>query len=128
MYTDSKPPEVTALNEAEARKVKNIRKQAAALKKRKQGSPLMRFVIMVTGAVFVFYCLCSIVITQAEIAEKKQELDVLAEKAERLEEENAEYLSILSEEDERAFMERYAIEVLGYAYPSERRFYDTAGK
>lgn len=116
------------MNEAEMHKAKKIKKKAAAIKKRnKSGSPIMKLVVTVTGFVFVVYCAASICVTQAEIAEKKQELDVLAEKAEKLEEENAEYQSILSEDDERAFMERYAVEVLGYAYPNERRFYDTAG-
>ncbi len=118
------------MKNTEARKtltLKQKKKAYAAVKKKKQGSPLMRFVITVTGVVFVLYCIVSIIVTQAEIAEKKQELYVLAEKAEKLEEKNAELESILSEEDERAFMERYAIEVLGYAYPNERRFYDTAG-
>lgn len=122
------------MNEANARKAEKIKKNARAMRKKqlrrnsKQTSPLMRLVITVTSFVFVMYCVTSIIITQAEIAEKKQELDVLAEKAEKLEEENEEYLSILSEEDERAFMERYAVDVLGYAYPNERRFYDTAGQ
>ena len=122
------------MNEAEIRKAEKIKKNAQAVRKKrlsnqkKQAGPLMRLVITVTSFVFVMYCITSIVMTQAEIAEKRQELDVLAEKAEKLEEQNAEYLSILSEEDERAFMERYAVEVLGYAYPNERRFYDTAGQ
>lgn len=115
------------MNEAEASRAKRLKKTAKALKKKKQGSPLMKFVVTITGVVFVLYCAVSIIITQAEIAEKKQELAALEEKKQKLEEENAEYLSILSEEDERAFMERYAVEVLGYAYPNERRFYDTAG-
>lgn len=29
------------------------------------------------------------------------------------------------EDDERTYMERIAMEKLGYAYPDERRFYDT---
>lgn len=126
--------EVTEVNKAEIRKAEKIKKNAQAVRKKrlsnqkKQTGPLMRFVITATSFVFVMYCITSIIMTQAEIAEKKQELDVLAEKAEKLEEQNAEYLSILSEEDERAFMERYAVEVLGYAYPNERRFYDTAGQ
>ena len=125
---------MTEVNKAEIRKAEKIKKNAQAVRKKrlsnqkKQTGPLMRFVITATSFVFVMYCITSIIMTQAEIAEKKQELDVLAEKAEKLEEQNAEYLSILSEEDERAFMERYAVEVLGYAYPNERRFYDTAGQ
>ncbi len=103
------------------------RKSGYTLKKKKQTNPLMRLIVTMTSFVFVVYCIANIVLTQAEIAEKKQELDVLIEEAELLEDANDEYLSILSEEDERAFMERYAVESLGYAYPNERRFYDTTG-
>ena len=60
-----------------------------------------------------------------EYNEKEAELEELKLIAEQLEAENAEYESILSEEDERTYMERIAIEKLGYAYPDERRFYDT---
>ena len=91
-------------------------------------SPVMSLIVAVAGFAFVMYCVSSIVLTQAEIAEKRAELAVLAEKAEKLEAENDEYQSMLSEEDEAAFMERYAVEVLGYAYPNEIRFYDTTGK
>ena len=51
--------------------------------------------------------------------------DTLEEEKEALTAENASYASILGEDDERAYMERIAIELYGYAYPSERRFYDT---
>ena len=111
------------MNEAEMLRKKNKK----LLKPRKNKHPLLKLFGTISGFAFVLYCISSIVLTQAEIAEKKQELAVLAEKAERLEAENDEYQSILSEEDERAFMERYAIDVLGYAYPNERRFYDTTG-
>ncbi len=115
------------LNEADVRNNKKNKNNGYVPKKQKRTNPLMKLVVTVTGFVFVVYCLTSIVLTQAEIAEKRQELDVLVEKAEKLEDENEEYQSMLSEEDERTFMERYAVEVLGYAYPNERRFYDTAG-
>ena len=111
------------MNEAEMLRKKNKK----LLKPRKNNHPLLKLFGTISGFAFVLYCISSIVLTQAEIADKKQELAVLAEKAERLEAENDEYQSILSEEDERAFMERYAIDVLGYAYPNERRFYDTTG-
>ena len=88
----------------------------------------MKLIVGIAGIAFVLYCVSSIVLTQAEIAEKKQELAVLSEKSEKLEQDNDEYQSILSEEDEAVFMERYAVDVLGYAYPNERRFYDTAGQ
>lgn len=113
------------MNEAKARKSKNNTKSGYTLKKQNQSNPFMKFIITVTGAVLVVGCIAEIIETQAEIAEKRHELDALVQEAELLEDINDEYQSILSEEDERAFMERYAIEVLDYAYPNERRFYDT---
>ena len=114
------------MNEAEVMKARKGKKNVL-IKPKKKKHPVLNALVTVSGAAFIMYCLSSIVITQAEISEKKQELAVLTEKAEKLEDENDEYRSILSEEDEREFMERYAIEVLGYAYPNERRFYDTTG-
>ena len=115
------------MNETNVRNSKNNKKSGYTLNKKKQSSPFMRFIITITAMVFVIACIAEIIGTQAEISEKKQELDALVKEAELLEDANDEYQSILSEDDERAFMERYAIEVLGYAYPNERRFYDTTG-
>lgn len=112
------------MNEAGMVKAKKNKK---LVKPKRSNHPLLKLFGAFSGLAFVLYCVASIVLTQAEIADKKQELAVLVEKAERLEAENDEYQSILSEEDEKAFMERYAIDVLGYAYPNERRFYDTTG-
>lgn len=70
-------------------------------------------------------CIVSIISDKIEYSEKEKELQVLIDRAAELEAENASYESILSEEDERTYMERIATEKLGYAYPDERRFYDT---
>lgn len=99
----------------------------SSLKKKKKRNPLANLGVAVTVTVFVVACVFEIISTQAEIAEKKQELNALIAQAEALEDANDEYQSMLSEDDERAFMERYAVEMLGYAYPNERRFYDTTG-
>ena len=104
--------------------LKNKNSGSSLVKKKKQ-NPLTKLGIAVTATVFVCACVFEIIVTQAEIAEKKQELAALVKEAELLEDANDEYLSMLSEKDERAFMERYAVEMLGYAYPNERRFYDT---
>lgn len=114
------------LNKKETYNLKS-NNSGSSLKKKKRRSPIMSLGIMVTAFVFVAACVFEIISTQAEIAEKKQELNVLIEEAELLEDANDEYQSILSEDDERAFMERYAVEMLDYAYPNERRFYDTTG-
>ena len=92
------------MNEAEARS-KRL-KQAKKAMKKKNSHPLMRLFAAAAGLALVLSCIGVIIFTQAEIAEKKQELAALVEKAERLEESKDEYESMLSEEDESAFMER----------------------
>ncbi|MCI5945362.1 MAG: hypothetical protein MRZ39_00450 [Oscillospiraceae bacterium] len=105
--------------------VKQKEKQQRSEDRKKNGGPFMRSLASLAGAAVIVYSVCSFVATQADIAEKKKKLSQLEEKAAQLEAENDEYASILAEDDERAYMEKIAIEVLGFAYPNERRFYDT---
>lgn len=51
---------------------------------------------------------------------------MLQEKADELEAQNEEYQRILSSDDVNAYMEMQAIDNMNYAYPNERRFYDTS--
>lgn len=94
-------------------------------KKYRQGSGLLGKAGVVLLALLIMACGISVFSDMLEYNEKEAELEELKLIAEQLEAENAEYESILSEEDERTYMERIAIEKLGYAYPDERRFYDT---
>jgi len=96
---------------------------AARKSKKNKGNPVINFLAKLAAIAFIALCLFSIVGTYSEMAGKRTELDALAEKAAHLELENEEYRNILSEDDERAFMERVAKD-LGYAYPNERRFID----
>lgn len=96
------------------------------LKRKNKRGPVISSLVTLASIAFIIYCVCSYVLTQVGIADKKNELTLLNEKAFALEEENDEYQRILAEEDERTYMERIAIDTLGYAYPNERRFYDTA--
>lgn len=105
--------------------VKQKEKQVKSENRKKNGGPFMKGLASLAGAAVLVYSVCSFVATQADIAEKKKKLEQLEEKAALLEAENDEYASILAEDDERAYMEKIAIEVLGFAYPNERRFYDT---
>jgi cell division protein FtsB len=86
-----------------------------------------KLLIFLAGTALVMYCLWKFISAQADLEEKRQELFILQQKAEALTEENAEYESILSETDERTYIERIAVEVLGFAYPNERRYYDSKG-
>ncbi len=107
------------------RAYKDKQKKANRIKKNKTSSPLLNFFMLISSAVFIIYCIYSIIDTNVEIAEKKNELNELNDKILLLELENEEYESILYEDDDRKYKEFIAIENLGYAYPNERRFYDT---
>ncbi|MBQ5330641.1 MAG: hypothetical protein J6F31_05260 [Oscillospiraceae bacterium] len=110
---------------------KQYRKASAEIKRqyrrkmRKQRPLLTRVGLPVVLTILVAACGVSIIKNKVELEHKKQELAAIEEQAALLEAENASYQSILDEEDERRYMERIATERLGYAYPDERRFYDT---
>ena len=94
-------------------------------KQKKRNGPVMKLIIGMASAAALSYCAYSIITDRADIVQKQAVLDGLYQEAEELRAENTSYESIINEDDERAYMERIAIDVLGYAYPSERRFYDT---
>jgi cell division protein FtsB len=71
---------------------------------------------------------CAVIIfsTEKDCSEKEQELDDLQTKIESFEAENSELQRVLESDDMSAYMEKIAVEEKGYAYPDERRFYDTS--
>ena len=54
-----------------------------------------------------------------------EQITVLQNKIDVFETENAELQRVLDSDDKDAYMEKVALEERGYAYPDERRFYDT---
>ena len=114
-----------AQNERRERRAARAALKKAYNKKYRQGSGLLGKAGIVVSLLLIIACGDSIFSDMLEYNEKEAELEELKLVAAQLEAENAEYESILNEEDERTYMERIAIEKLGYAYPEERRFYDT---
>ncbi|MCC8042072.1 MAG: hypothetical protein LIO69_00860 [Oscillospiraceae bacterium] len=102
---------------------RKLKREYKRKKRRERGS--FHFIANLVMVLIVGAGLVSVISDRIEYNERKQELEELEEQALALEAENATYESILNEEDERTYMERIAIEELGYAYPDERRFYDT---
>ncbi len=93
-------------------------------KKRRGTSPIHYTIGFITVIAVLFGCGVKIAKNEATVYQKKQELLEIQEQIADLEADNAVYQSILNDEDERTYMERIAIERLGYAYPGERRFCD----
>ena len=56
----------------------------------------------------------------------QKELNSIVNKTEEVEAENVELQRILEDDDMNAYMKKLAIEDMNYAYPDERRYYDTS--
>ena len=85
-----------------------------------------RFVKLLTifaVAALVVYSGVIIISQQAQIAQLRKESDAINKKITAAKQLNDEYTRLLSSDDEAEYMEKIAIEKLGYAYPNERRFY-----
>lgn len=67
-----------------------------------------------------------VISTDTDCNEKKKEQSAIQAKIDEYEAENADLRNMLESDDLSEYMERVAIEERGYAYPDERRFYDTS--
>jgi len=85
-----------------------------------------RMLINVALTMIVIFCCVSIVKMQNNIVEKKQELAELEESIEVIAAENDELARLIQSDDIGKYMEKIAVESGGYAYPDERRYYDTS--
>lgn len=80
----------------------------------------------IAGIALVMSCVIVLVILQTDCAEKEADLVKVNEKISVLEGENEEIKRVLDNTDISSYMEQVALEEQGYAYPDERRFYDTS--
>lgn len=84
---------------------------------------IARAISLVAVLCLIVYAVFTVISQQAEIAELKKQGDELQMRITEQEQRNDEYNRLLSAGDEAEYMERIAVEQLGYAYPNERRFY-----
>jgi cell division protein FtsB len=96
-----------------------------AVKKNKRSVPLA-LLGFIAALFLIIYCLAEFINLQAQIEEQQSALADLQNQKFELELDNAELEGILNETDERLYIEKVAIEN-GYAYPNERRYYDSKG-
>lgn len=82
--------------------------------------------VKLAAGALIIGCAALIITTEKDCAEKQQELVAIEAKIEAYEAENMELQRTLDSDDISAYMEKVAIEERGYAYPDERRFYDTS--
>ncbi|HAM69013.1 MAG TPA: hypothetical protein DCP68_05320 [Ruminococcus sp.] len=78
------------------------------------------------AVILIIACIISFVSTQASLNEKRQQKSDLEAAIQQARDENAELEKFVGTDDLDGYMEKAAIEDLNYAYPNERRFYDTS--
>lgn len=71
---------------------------------------------------------CGIILysTEKDCSEKETQILKIQEKIDEINIKNEEIQRTLDSDDLSAYMERVALEEHSYAYPDERRFYDTS--
>ena len=83
-------------------------------------------VFRLVAVILLIACVISFVSTQATLNQKRQEKAELESAIEQARDEYMELEKFADTDDLEGYMEKAAIEDLNYAYPTERRFYDTS--
>lgn len=94
--------------------------------KNKKGGLFNRALVKLVTAALIIGCAALIITTEKECADKEKELVAIQAKIDSYEAENMDLQRVLESDDMSDYMEKVAIEERGYAYPDERRFYDTS--
>ena len=80
----------------------------------------------IVGVALVAACVISFVSTQVTLMEKRQEAAELEQAIEQAKEEQSKLQKFADAENIEEYLEKAAIEDHNYAYPNERRFFDTS--
>lgn len=88
----------------------------------KKKAKIFRPLVFIIILLFCVFAAADIISQQNEIEQLRQETEMLGTKIEQSKQENDEYEAMLGA-DEDEFIERVAVEELGYSYPNERRYY-----
>ena len=97
-----------------------------AVKAKKQRKSLVALLKGLAILCLIIYGVARFITQQAELSEAKNKIAKKEIKLAETQQQFDEYSRLLNMTDEEGYMERIAIELLGYAYPNERRFYDTS--
>ena len=98
---------------------------SAKKKTRKRKGLFNRGLVRLAAVAVIIGCTVLLITTEKDCREKEEQITAIQNKIDSYETENAELQRVLDSEDKGAYMEKVALEERGYAYPDERRFYDT---
>ena len=95
-------------------------------KQRKRTKNRRSFLLTLALIALIGYFCISLVSLQFQIYNKQQELNAVQTQYSQELKKNKELKERASEDDQNAYMERVARNVLGYAYPGESVYYDVS--
>lgn len=97
------------------------------LKKQKSKRALFNGVLLkLVSFAAIIGCAVLFFATESDCREKEREMAAIQAQIDACKMENEELSRTLNGDDLSAYIERIALEEQGYAYPDERRFYDTS--
>lgn len=82
--------------------------------------------VKVTATTMIIVCTVLLITTEQDCTRKEHELADIQSKIDEYNIQNEDLQRTLDSDDMSAYMEKVALEERGYAYPDERRFYDTS--
>lgn len=82
--------------------------------------------VKITATAMIIVCAALLVTTEQDCNKKERELAHIQAKIDEYSIENEDLKRTLDSDDLSAYMEKVALEEYHYAYPDERRFYDTS--
>ena len=94
------------------------------MEKTKKKTRSSSFILTLAIIAIIGYFVISLISLQMQKAEKEQQLAQAQTTLEQKKEKNDELKSLLDEEDDSAYIEKVARDVLGYVLPGERVYYD----
>lgn len=96
-------------------------------KPRKHKKAMINYIFFVVVALLLLYAVRTIVVNQAQISQQEADIQKIKDEITAAQQENDEYMRVLDSDNEEEYMERMAIERLGYGYANEKRFYVMSG-
>lgn len=82
--------------------------------------------VKITATAMIIVCTVLLITTEQDCKQKERELTKIQSKIDEFNIKNEDLKRTLDSDDLSAYMEKIALEERGYAYPNERRFYDTS--
>lgn len=104
-------------------KKKVLSARSARRVEKDRGGAAIRPLVGIAAVCLVVYSVVMIISQQVQIVQLRQQKEEISAQMNEAQQLNDEYNRMLASDDESDYMEKIAIEKLGYAYPDERRFY-----